>query len=317
MTEDTRNNVAETVRDIMKSAGETEMAYHKTDDDPLAPTLLSVPEGRSIQDITPQITAALERFQPQRRRGTANLQTLESLIDWANRFKGAASALFADASITSPRLTCIANYHEGGATTVDGPEPTARHCDHLGVYSFPLSKQWQTWNNVKDRPLDKDELGEFLEENALDILDPTPAVLSRKPSDDHESWENRMIELAAHVHGRFGTLAQLIGLSKSKLSISTNRDTGEASIQFTDEHKNAEGAPLQIPNLIMITIPVFESGAPYRMAARLRYTKNGSNVKFHVALHNAQRVFDACFDEAITTARDATDLPLFIGEPEG
>lgn len=316
-------NIAQTIRDIMLKLGEVEIAHLPTEDKPLAPTMLAIPEGRKLEDITPQITAAMERFQPLRRRGTARMQTLESLIDWANRFKGDTSALFANPDMTQPSLTCIANYHDGGGHTTDGREATARHCDHRGIYSFPLSKQWNAWRAVSVKPLDKDELGEFIEENAMDILDPTPAILSKRTSEDHESWENRMIDLAAQLQGRFGTLAQLLQMSKSfqihqasNLSVSTNRDTGEASIQFTDEHNDAEGRPLQIPNLLMITIPVFESGAPYRMAVRFRYQKTGSQVKFRLQLHNVQRVFDACFDEAIQTAASATDLPLFLGTPE-
>ena len=143
------------------------------------------------------------------------------------------------------------------------------------------------------------------------------------PHDDHEKWENRLIDTARQIEGRYGQLTQLLAMSKrfqvfetSDLKVSTNRDTGEAEIQFLNEHKDAEGQPLNIPNLIIIAIPVFLGGALYRMPVRFRYRKSGASVKFILSIYNPEKAFESAFKEAIAQATEATELPLFLGSPE-
>lgn len=322
MTEAIRANVAETVRDLMLDIGDaTEVA---NGDDPLAkPHLVSLPANRKIEDLTRYHREALEYLRPARRKGTARLASLDSLVDWANRFKGETSALYADPDMEKPSLTCIADYHAGGAAVTDTSDPAARHCHHRAVYDFPLSDEWRAWTGISGVPLGKDEFGEFIEANAKDIMDPTPAILAGKVSEMNEAWENRLIETAQRIEGRYGQLTQLLSMSKrfqvyetSDLSLVSNRDTGEVQLQFMSEHKTPDGKPISVPNLIMIAIPVFRYGAAYRMPVRFRYRKTGAEVKFILSVYGPERAFQAAFDEALDTAIVRTDLPLFQGKPE-
>lgn len=287
------------------------------------PFLIEVSQHRRVEDLTAKFREAAEFLKPLRRKGTARMEDLASLIDWANRFKGPDSALFATPDMAQPSLTCIADYHAAGAPDPTGHDSTARHGHHRAVYSFPLHDDWRAWMKISGQPLDKDEMGEFIEAHAQDILDPTPAMLSLKEADSNAPWENRLIQTARHIEGRYGQLRELLALSRqfqvyetSNLSVTTNRDTGEGSIQFLNEHKDAEGAPIRIPNLIMVAIPVFRSGAPYRMAVRFRYRKAGSTVKFILSVYTPEKAFEAAFDEAVSSAQTATGLPLFRGTPE-
>lgn len=328
MTEHTTesDNVAKTLIELMRRLGNhADIAPADPKDE--FPHLITVPEGRRVEDLTAAHRAVLEYFKPLRRRGTAELADLDSFIAWANRFKGATSALFANPDMTKPALTCIADYHAAGP--VELPEnhgtgdPTARHCAHRGVYRFPLSDEWKRWAAISGNPLEKDEMGEFIEANARDFMDPTPAVLKGDPDDDNADWENRLIAMARQIEGRFGQLGQLLQMSRrfqvfetSDLTVSTNRDTGEAQIQFLNEHKDADGAPLRVPNLVIIAIPVFQGGALYRMAVRFRYRKAGPAVKFTFSIYNPERAFDAALREALDAAEKGTELPLFVGTPE-
>lgn len=323
-TTTTKANIAETIRDVMLERGDHETLIIPQIDF-TQPHLISMPEKRRVEDLTHKTHAAAEYLKPARRKGTATLNDLRSLIDWANRFKGPTSALFAQNDMADPSLTCVADYHEAGApdpTDVTG-DPTARHCHHRGTYRFPLSKEWLAWKAVDGVPLDKDELGEHIEAQAQDIMDPTPAILKGTETDENEGWENRLIRTARQLEKRYGQLHELLAMSKrfevyetSDLRAASNRDTGEQQIQFLNEHKDADGQPLNIPSLIIIAIPVFEGGAPYRMVARFRYRKLGGTVKFILSIHNPEKAFDAAFDEAVTEATAATELPLFMGAPE-
>ena len=318
-------NAAETMRDIMADIGHHEAIDAPGDLDLTKAHLVTLPNHRKVENLTQHHRSALEYLKPARRSGTAKLKDLDSLILWANRFKGETSALFANPEMSAPSLTCIADYHGAGPIDPLSPtgDPSARHCHHRAVYNFPLSKEWQAWMRISGAALDKDEMGEHIESHAKDIMNPTPSLLSLRESDENQPWENRLIQTARQIEGHYGQLSRLLAMSRrfqvyetSDLTVKTNRDTGESEIQFLNEHKDADGAPLSVPNLIIITIPVFLNGAPYRMPVRFRYRKSGSTVKFILSIYNPEKVFDAAFDEALQQAVDATELPLFQGLPE-
>lgn len=317
-------NPAQTMRAVIENLGE-----HTIIDTPDMAnfdeaSLVAMPEKRRVEDLTAKIRQAAEYLKPARRKGTAHFSDLASLIAWANRFKGETSALFAKPDMTRPTLTCIADYHQAGPVDLDpAGDPTARHCHHRAVYDFPLSEEWNAWIGISDKPLEKDEMGEFIEANAKDVMDPTPAVLEGREGDSNKPWENRLIQTARQIEGRYGQLTQLLQMSRqfqvyetSNLTVATNRDTGEAQIQFLNEHKGADGKPLSIPNLIIIAIPVFLGGALYRMPVRFRYRKMGGNVRFIMSVYNPEKAFEAAFKEAVEEATAATELPTFMGTPE-
>jgi uncharacterized protein YfdQ (DUF2303 family) len=318
-------NVAQTMSKVMTDLGHHHEIAAPEGFDLTKTHLVTVPEGRKVQDLTAHHRAAIEFLKPARRQGTARLEDLQSLIDWSLRFSGDTSALYAKPDLKAPTITCIADYHASGAAdplSLTG-DPSARHCHHRAIYNFPLSAEWKAWISISNQPLEKDDLGEFIEANAKDIMDPTAAVLKAVEKAENESWENRLIRTAQQIEGRYGQLTQLLAMSrqfqvfeKSDLTVTSNRDTGESSIQFLNEHKGVDGAPLNIPNLIIIAIPVFMGGAPYRMPVRFRYRKKGGSVHFILSIYNPEKAFEAAFDEAVKVVTVATGLPMFKGTPE-
>ncbi len=318
-------NPAETMRDVMAELMHHTIVDADPDWTPSAADLITVPEKRDVVDVSKYRRDALEFLKPARRKGTAKLADLQSLITWVNRFKGETSALFANPDMEAPTLTCIADYHAAGAVDVTAAtgDSSARHCHHRAIYDFPLSDEWKAWMGVSGEPLKKDDLGEFIEAQAKDIMDPSPAILKGSASNKNQPWENRLIETAQKIEGRYGQLKQLLAMSKqfqvhetSNLTVKTNRDSGEQEIQFVNEHKAPDGKPLQIPNLIIIAIPVFMGGAPYRMPVRFRYRKLGGEVRFILSIYNPEKAFEAAFKEAVEEATDKTSLPTFMGTPE-
>ena len=249
-------NAAETMRDIMADIGHHDAIDAPDDLDLTKPHLVTLPNHRKVENLTQHHRSALEYLKPARRSGTAKLKDLDSLILWANRFKGETSALFANPEMSAPSLTCIADYHGAGPIDPLSPtgDPSARHCHHRAVYNFPLSKEWQAWMRISGAALDKDEMGEHIESHAKDIMDPTPSLLSLRESDENQPWENRLIQTARQIEGHYGQLSRLLAMSRrfqvyetSDLTVKTNRDTGESEIQFLNEHKDADGAPLSVP----------------------------------------------------------------------
>ncbi len=319
-----QKNIAESIIETMKELGHVQTISEPYEGQELtAPTIVAVPSGLETKDLTQHHIQALTLLKPLRRTGTARLADLDSFIAWVNRFSGEESTIFAQVH-PAPKLTAVIDYHGVGSPVVDHAtrDPQANACKHRATYDFPLSQEWKLWNAIHDKPLGKDEFGEFIEANANDLLDPTPYLLGQGKGEP-EPWEQRMADIAAKVQGRFGQYAALVQLSRSfqvhetgHLNVTTNRDTGESQVQFLNEHREMDGAPLRIPNLFMIAIPVFEEGALYRIPVRFRYRKSGDSVKFIVSLYNADVAMRDAAREAIETARAATELPVLMGTPE-
>jgi hypothetical protein len=318
-------NIAETMRETVEELGQpVAMIWPEEGFSFDSPVIFSTPAHRRTEDLTAKVREAAEYLKPARRLGNAKLATLDSLVDWTNRFKGDTSALYANPDENAPTLTCVADYHGEGAASFDAHtgDPLARHCSHRGTYAFPVSKEWKKWAAISGIKQDKNAMGQFIEDNAKDILNPSTALISGK-TDSAEPWEIALLETAAKIEGRFGSLSQLLQMSRSfqvhetsNLSVTTNRDTGESSIQFLNEHKDPEGNPLRIPNLFLIAIPVFESGHAYRLPVRFQYRKDGGQVWFILSVYDPQAAFDDAFDEAVKDAKERTGLPLFLGTPE-
>ena len=83
-------NVAETMRQTVEQLSKAEPIDKNADRADLsAAHLLSVPKGRTIENVTEQMRKAATHLKPAQKTGTAKFETLESFIDWTNRFKGA------------------------------------------------------------------------------------------------------------------------------------------------------------------------------------------------------------------------------------
>lgn len=321
-TTPTPENVAQTMRDTVERLGRTERI--SVGDTPFQHAhLVALPTGRKIQDVTAEMRAAAEYLKPARRRGTAQLLTLASLIGWANRFKGENSALFADTDPTAPSLICVADYHLAGPAdpASDGTDSTARHGQHRGAYKFPVSDEWAAWTAISGKAMSKDDLAEFLTDHARDLLDPTPHLLTG--NGEAEPWEIAMRREAKLQATRFGQVLDLLQISRSlsiretsDLTLVKNQQTGEQQVQFLNEHRDPEGRPIDIPGLFLIAIPVFRGGAAYRLAVRLQYRKSGPNIAFTLTIHDRSRAFDDAIGEAMDMAKAVTGLPLFEGRPE-
>ncbi|WP_246053473.1 DUF2303 family protein [Paracoccus hibiscisoli] len=323
MSQEPCKNVAETILEHLGDFGTVQTVSTPSSDDAEVPFIVAAPKGMVLHDLTQKHQAILEQFKPLQRTGKAVLSDLPSLIEWTNRFKGDDTVLFGQLQ-PRPQLVSIIDYHGEGAPDLKQGQgdPSANYGRHTALYQFPVSDEWKRWTGISGKALTKDEFGEFIEENAKDLLDPTPKLLSGN-IDGAEPWEQRMIEVAAQLQGRFGQYSTLVQLSRSfavhetgHLNVTTNRDTGETQVQFLDEHRTPDGQPLRLPNLFMIAIPVFEEGALYRLAVRFRYRKAGQDVRFFATLYNPDAALRDAAREALDEAAQHTGVPLMMGIPE-
>lgn len=324
--ETTPENIAQTVAKIMEQNGAVDVLKPVELDRNLPfPLLLAVPQGQQVQDFTAKLREAQSILKPFVRKGTAKMADLASLIGWALRFKDSDSVLYAKNDDTAPTLTCISDYHMAGPSSMtDMGDTTARHGQHRACYTFPVSKQWARWMNASGEAMSGVEMGAFLEDNILDVIDPplsltSPGIAGAEATEA----EHRLIDIARRLEGSYGNAAQLMGMAKSftvnesaDYTVAHNSTTGEATVQIKSEHMDANGQPIRVPKLFLIAIPVFEGGPAYRLPVRFQYRKAGQTVKFFLTLHDPKFARDHAFDEAVQAAHTETGLPLFLGTPE-
>jgi len=319
-----RENIAQTTQKIIEN--------HTTPKEVVGgngitePRLFSIPKDHRIENVSAVLAKANQYFAPHRKKGEAKFTRLESLIEWTQRYKTDDTVIFAEDDRDEPTLTAVINYHSPCDASTEfshcKPDEAARHCDHKGSYSFPMSDQWIAWNETSGKYIEKDELGEFIEKNALDVLDPTPALLDPNKT-ELESWEKEIRNTLSRINGKITSLNYLLEMSKSfqvyessNLEVRTNRDSGEQTINFVNEHKDSEGKPLSIPNLFLIAIPIFNGGDLWRIPVRFRYRKSGASIKFMIELCDSEKSFDAAFEESVNKMTEKTNLNVFYGCPE-
>lgn len=317
----TRENIAQTVANLATKLGDITPIDAGQD-----LHLFSVPTDRKISDLTTDLRKHAEYTKPHRRAGTAKMNDLPSIIAWANRNKGAESVIFADQQGTaSASITVIADYHlEGAPDANPAGEATARHGKHRATYAFPMSRKWANWMALSGKAKSGPEMGQFLEDSILDVIDPPMSLtLPGVAGAEANAAEHRLIEIAQRFNSKYGSATQLFNMAtsfavyeKADFELAHNSTTGEGRVKIKSEHMGADGAPIDVPKLFLIAIPVFERGHVYRIPVRFQYRKTGGDLKFTLTLHDPERAFEDAFNEGCTQCATETGLPLFMGKPE-
>lgn len=318
MAERTNNDVVAEL--AARAAGEAKLVSLGTVDGKSV-QVLAVPgrEGTRVESIKKQLDEYRDR--PERRRGVARLEDLESFIALVGRFKDETSALFAISHNTEPQLLCVFNYNEPASVEVwDVTKPEgerishrdglARFGDHRATYAFPLSEEWTEWVGSDGEQMAQEPFATFIEERLLDVADPASAMAGSR-------------EFASKLGVSFASPQKLLELSRGltvhigqRVKQHVKLGSGEGQIAFAEEHSDEHGAPLSIPGAFIIQVPVFKNGAPYQIPARLRYRVQNGAVSWWFDLYRTDRVFDHAFSEACAKAKADTDLPLYRGQPE-
>lgn len=274
------------------------------------PRVVALPRGLVLHSLKPFEDE--RRDAPERREGTSTHTTLDSFCLAVERFSDDGSALFAVDDPRSPRLLAVFDYHEGnirdatGAVTEEGFPRFGRH---RAVYPFPISPEWEAWTSTPEA-MSQRHFAEFLEEHVVEVMDP-----ERIGESTREVLEQ--LGIAPASPSQLLTLSRGLALRvDAKVVQASNLSTGEAQVTYEEVHKDRDGGQLKVPSGFVISVPVFRSGTPYAIVARLRYRVQGTQVTWRILLHRADHAFRDAFGEACDIAEDRTGVPLFYGTPE-
>lgn len=241
------------------------------------------------------------RLHPERKTGTAHVDTLQSFIDLTMRHATADSVIFADTNWRAPALTAVIDYHK-----VESAD--AQWLKHRVHYAFPLSEQWKAWVAMNGKPMAQADFAQFIEDNIADLSSPDALEVT-----DYE----------AKFATKIATPSELVALSRglavrveSKAVSSVVLQSGEGEIVWDEVHQGVDGKKLKVPGLFMLAIPLFHMGEIQRVPVRLRYrVREGSTVWFYQIYRPDVAVTERVLDD-YEDAMNATGLPGFIGKPE-
>ncbi len=167
------------------------------------------------------------REKPDRKKGTAIVNTLDSFVALTNRHKTGNSAIFADTDWRKPSLTTVVDYHE---RETGGLADNGKHRVH---YPFPLSEEWQAWIAQDGKPMDQGDFAEWIEDHLPELAAPDPRE-------------------AEHYLETFGLKVaapnEMVALSRglqihveSRVKNNVVLQSGEGQITWDEEHRDAAG----------------------------------------------------------------------------
>ena len=245
--------------------------------------------------------------------------TLQAFTDITNRFKSPSSVIFADRSGST--LTTIFDFHPEGAD-----HNAAAFAEHRVKYALPFSKEWKAWAEFDGKPLPQKTFAEFVEDRIADVIVPHDSlfgiITDAQAGGDFgtRTPQEQLAYLAKTLNARFATPADLVSLSRGlairedlRFKQAENISTGETTVQFESTHQDGSGAPLLVPNLFLIAIPVYDAGATYCIAVRLRYRRVESKLTWVYQMYRVDQGLDHAFNEAADLAAKNTELPLYRG----
>jgi uncharacterized protein YfdQ (DUF2303 family) len=221
----------------------------------------------------------IPEFAPQHIKQAVQLQTADSLVDYAKRFACADSLILAD--ISRNRIRLAVDYHA---------KDKAGFIDHNAELALPFSQEWTTWVLQNGRLLGQLEFARFIEENAADIAAPSGADL---------------LEISRDLQ-----LARKADFRKVVRTAS-----GDERFEYS-ESETASCNGLEIPSKFLLKLPVYFGEAPVSLAAFLRYQLNDGKVVLGFSLNRHENVRQAEFQRIVTNVAKATGLLAVYGTPD-
>ncbi len=237
------------------------------------------------------------------------LQQVESLVEYVNRFKNSNSVLFAD--IASSTILSIIDYHisanapapanvEGGVPASAAPE--ARHTKHTAILRLPHSLEWDTWKAIDGRLMSHVDFANFIEENGGDVM---PLVGMRDGSGNQiEDAPSTVLELVRElqVKSSFGASSAI-----------RNGDYVSIEMQKGDDVSTKRNVAL--PNMIHLIVPVYFGEDAVQLDALIRRKVEDGSLKLGVKLVRPEQVRQDEFKRIVHGIAHEVGLATHYGKP--
>lgn len=234
-----------------------------------------VPDGFRKDDVTDP--HGLQPKKPIYIKQAVTVQTVDSLVEYVNKFKTSDTMLFAD--IAANRIIAHIDYHRA-----DGAE----HVAHSASMQLRFSEEWDAWKKIDDQLMKQLDFARFIEENSTDIAAPSGAEL---------------LEISRDLQAVRGV--------NFKRAVRTNTDHENFEFAENTEMRSKNG--VEVPTKFELSIPVYFGERNVPLQAFLRWNLVGEILALGVKLHRAEHVRQAMFKEIVLAAADRTHTAAVYG----
>jgi len=274
------HNAAETVADLVRKSIKPEIVTARDGRE-----FVVGPPGMSTMEIKDEY--GLKHSPPSYLDQRVTLQSVESLIDYVNRFKTDDTMLFAN--IEHNAIVGVLDYH---GKTVDSDEPphaVVQLACHRGRLELPFSEEWQTWTAINGTMMKQLEFARFIEENAVDITAPEGAAL---------------LEIVRDI--------QALRRVNFIQAVRTSNDSENFEYKVESDARSGE---IEIPTKFKLSLPVYFDEPPQELYAFLRWRiDENAALTLGVKLHRLEHVRQAVFKQIVLMVADKTSRPVVFGE---
>lgn len=232
-------------------------------------TFMCVPNDYRIQD--------LEKFNeaPRRIRTDHVFLSPKSLAEYVSAYTDEMTTILFECP-KEKEVTAVLDYHWTSPS----------HCTHKAKFKAEYSAQYKAWLDICQRPLSQLAAGEFLEERALDVVQPAAADIME-------------------------IIMAFDALKKVTFRQSTRLHDGQRQFHYSEENE-ARGS-VTLPEELQILAPVFDGMEPQKIRIRLRYRIEDGSLRFTFKIHDRQDLEDTAFvrcGDSIETGIRGTVLRL-------
>ena len=205
---------------------------------------------------------------------TVSFETMDSFLDYFNRFANESS-------------TILANRDEGSFKGIlDHPNSSGEtdHEKHIAKYACPKTVEWSTWLASNKKVLSQHDFAKFIEDNINEIMVPDGSATDTKYPTGAE-----MLEIAMTLSND----------KKVRFSSGLRLDNGQVQLSYHEEIDGKAGTSgqLQIPQLFNLGIKLYEGGEPYAIEARFRYRISEGQLSMWYELVRPHKVIESAFDD--------------------
>lgn len=241
---------------------------------------------------------------PRHPSGRRTVTDAASFVAYVGRHGLTGTEVYAHTNSSS--VVAVIDSHEGS-----GGEPGWEK--HKLTLSLEHTKAWLAWaaRDLGANPkawMDQQEFAEFIEDRALDVIEP-----------DHA----RLIELATRFEAT----------TKVEFGSAIRLDNGEVQFEYSETvgpRKGNKGA-IDLPKELRLGLRPYIGGPIYFVFAQLRYRIRQEGLVLGYALQRPENILEAAFADIVTEIRDGKtdtrdgaetrihegigDVPIFYGRP--
>ena len=241
-------------------------------------TRILKPDGSTAHVVPADQLETAER--PHRIKQTIAVRDCKSFLDYWKLYSDVDSRAFADRD--KSLISAVLDYHQAAVAAV------ARWGSHRLVLTLRFTEEWKTWTGNNGVKMTQAEFAEFLEDNALDIIEPSSAT---------------MVECASTLQAK----------NEVEFEQATNLQSGQVQMRYKEEIRGSwSNGNIEIPKRFSILVPIYDGQEAVKVDARIRYRLSGSKLTFWYQLHYKERLERAAF-AAIVEQVAAGGVSIFNG----